>query len=92
MAGSYWCFKTMDTTPISLPGRKADFWLWALDPQIATVDALRAYLENLQTKTAQNDALNADIVVIMRRAKVAGMCAPLAAIGGALVAVIVRAI
>ena len=53
--GSYWCFRVMRTTPINIAGRKADFWLWAIRPDVTTAAVLQAYLENLQTKNNEND-------------------------------------
>lgn len=79
-AGSYWCFAVMRTSPINIPGRKADFWLWATRQDITTAAALQAYLENLQIKNSQNDALNAEMTQTLNRAKLAGMLSPVAAV------------
>lgn len=78
--GSYLCFRVMRTTPISIPGRKADFWLWALRPDVTVAIALQAYLDNVQLKSDQNDALNAQMTRTFNRAKLAGMLSPVAAV------------
>lgn len=78
--GSYWCFRVMRTTPINLPGRGADFWLWALRPDVPTDMALQAYLNNLQAKGLQNDALGARMTLTLECAKWAGMLSPFAAL------------
>lgn len=84
--GSYWCFRVMRTTPINLPGRTADFWLWAIRPDVTTEAALQAYLQNLLIKNDQNDALSASMSRKLNIAKWAGMLSPLAAVLAGLIA------
>jgi hypothetical protein len=81
----------MRSTPISIPGRNADFWLWAIRPEIKTCDVVEAYLKNLDQKNEQNNALNAQMARTLQRAKKAGVFSPLAAIVCGVIAAALRA-
>lgn len=79
-AGMWLCFRVMKPGPISLPGRRPDFWLWAMRDDVASDDVLRAYLQNLSEKIAQNDRVNKAMASQMKWAKLAGLLAPAIAI------------
>ena len=85
--GTAFCFRALSGSSLSLPGREASFWLWSLRSDISREQALSAYLENLSTKTSQNNAVNFAQARALNRAKISGAVAPiiavLAAIAGA---------
>jgi hypothetical protein len=47
IAGACCCFVSMWSADIHLPGRSADFWQWAMRPDIETKAVYEAYLERL---------------------------------------------
>lgn len=86
--GAYLCLGVMKSTPINLPGRKADFWLWALDERVGDAEVVRAYLENLKEQNRKNDDLNAALSAKFSRAKMAAVWTPIvAAFAGGLAAI-----
>lgn len=80
-AGSWFCLRAMRTSKINLPGRGADFWLWAAGPEVNRENAFRVYLENLKEKHIDNNKLNIRNSFALRCAKIiCGVVAPLAAL------------
>jgi hypothetical protein len=61
---------------INLPGRGADFWLWALDPDVTRARILTAYLDNLKERGALNDRVNTRTARALRYAKFCAIAAP----------------
>ena len=82
--GSALCLAAMVPGRVSLPGRDPDFWLWALE--VDRESAMRAYLENLQTKSKANRAFNQQTATALKYAKGCGPFALLAAAVAAAVA------
>lgn len=76
--GAVFCMIAVWPSDINLPGRKADFWIWAND--VSSEEAYIAYLRNLAIKEAQNSDLNAKCGRFMLLAKLMGVAAPIAAI------------
>lgn len=87
--GAALCLMAMRSANINLPGRGADFWLWALDEaQVDREKALRAYLANLRDKLAMNNQTNARSAAALTAAKWCAALAPLAALLSAAAAAI----
>ena len=80
VVGAYYCFLTMRSATINLPGRGAEFWLWSLHENVDRTDVFRTYLENLKIKTEMNNAVNNSNAKNFRYAKQFGMAAPLFAL------------
>jgi hypothetical protein len=78
--GTYNCFKTLETARVNLPGRTADFWLWASSDKITSVKAFQEYLTVLQSKHALNDSLNLNCALSVRKARQYGLAAPVVAV------------
>jgi hypothetical protein len=74
------CFFAMRTSKLSLPGRDAEFWLWALEPRVKRKDVFVAYLKNLRDKNGQLARLNKRTGYALRGAKISGMLLPLIAL------------
>jgi len=83
VAGAGFCLKALQSSRINLPGRKADFWQWAMLPDVERAAVLNAYLDNLKEKGAANDACNARSANALKWAK---RCGAFAAIGALLTA------
>jgi hypothetical protein len=77
LVGAYMCFRTLETAMINLPGREAKFWTWANGEGVTGEMAFGSYLENLQSKTDQNNKLNATTSKSLRWARRFGIAAPL---------------
>lgn len=75
--GAILCLAAVWPSDVNLPGRKADFWLWAMesDPNLV----FQRYLENLQQKEIQNSKLNARCAKLMMAAKCLGVLSPIIA-------------
>lgn len=71
---------------VNLPGRDADFWLWANEDNIDFPRAFRAYMETLSEKTRSNSALNLRLARRAYIAKLLGAAAPFVALAAALIA------
>jgi hypothetical protein len=78
--GSAFCLIAMQAVPLNLPGRGAEFWLWAMDEAIDGAQASRNYLENLEKKQGQNNVLNKRTSKALARARLCGSVAPVAAL------------
>jgi hypothetical protein len=76
MAGALCCFVSMWGADIHLPGRKADFWLWAMKPEVEAKAAYAAYLDRLLEGQATNTALNRRMAKWLDYAKRCGVLAP----------------
>jgi len=85
IGGILMCFRTLETAMINLPGREAKFWIWANGENVTPEQAFVAYLDNLQTKTGQNNALNASTAQSIRWARRLGLAAPVVALLSAVV-------
>ena len=75
--GAYMCFRTLQASKINLPGRQAKFWLWAMHENVTPAHAFQSYLENLQSKSDQNNALNLKTSKSLRWAHRLGIARPL---------------
>lgn len=84
--GAVYCLRALRSARISLPGRKADFWQWALSPGIDRARVLIEYLKNAEEKGAANDRLNKETATALSWAKLCGALAPLVALLAGLIA------
>ena len=80
MIGAAFCLRALRPSKINLPGRKAEFWTWAMLPNVERDTVLAAYLDNLQEKGAMNDGCNARAADALKWAKRCGAIAPLGAL------------
>lgn len=78
--GAWFCFRAMKTETINLPGRGAEFWLWANHPKVDRRAAFVQYLQNLKDKHDQNNEINRRTSRYLRNAKLCGIGVPLAAL------------
>ncbi len=86
--GSWKCFRTMRISKISLPGKPAEFWLWAQDSAIEKADFVGTYLQQLHDSNQVNDELNRRMSSDLSAAMNAGLAAPVVAVSiGALAAI-----
>jgi hypothetical protein len=84
VVGAAFCLRAMRSGVISLPGRPADFWLWAMGPDVNQHDWSRKYLDNLAEKASLNEKLNAGSARALQLAKFCALILPIAtAAGGA---------
>ena len=74
--GSWFCFRAMGTVTINLPGRGAEFWLWAAKEDVGRGAVFTTYLDNLKEKHAVNNSVNERTSKALRTAKVCGMITP----------------
>lgn len=86
IAGSYYCFYTMRTVNITLPGRGPDFWIWGLDRAVPHDDVALEYMTALQETMQKNRAINEKSSRSLERAKLSGVLSPFVALGFGLVA------
>ena len=54
LLGSWFCFRAMQTSDISLPGRGSEFWVWASREDVTREAVFDSYLQNLVTETKFN--------------------------------------
>lgn len=85
-SGSYFCLAALWPSRINLPGRNADFWQWALLPDVSRADVLNAYLAKLSDKGKANTAINQKAARNLERAKYCAIVTPLAMLVTILVA------
>lgn len=78
--GAGLCLRALRSAAINLPGRKPDFWEWAMLPNIDRAAVLAAYLDNLKVKGIANDRCNASSATALKWAKRCGAVAPLGAL------------
>jgi hypothetical protein len=76
LAGAYCCFVSMWSANIHLPGRSAEFWQWAMKPEVETKAVYEAYLSRLLQGQATNTALNTRMAKWLDYAKRCGVLAP----------------
>lgn len=84
--GSYFCVRAMATAEVGLPGRRAEFWLWASDPAVTLDHALQTYLAQAKEVQDINHKVNAASGGALRIAKNMGIASVIA---GAMVALVV---
>jgi hypothetical protein len=84
--GAYFCTKAMSRATINLPGRGAEFWLWAMDERVTIDKAVGAYLSELHQKQDVNRDLNEKTAAALHTAVQVGMWTPAAAVLAGLVA------
>jgi len=76
VASAYCCFVSMWSADIHFPGRSADFWQWAMKPEVETTAVYEAYLSRLLEGQATNTALNKRMSKWLDYAKRCGVLAP----------------
>jgi len=86
LVGSFFCFRTMRTVTIILPGRGPEFWTWALDKEISHDEVALAYLQSLEGSINENRRINEASSKELDRARFCGLLSPFIALGGALIA------
>ena len=84
--GSWYCFKAMETAEINMPGRDAEFWIWANHEDVPQYQILEKYLEELQEKHALNRGVNVSSARAFHNAKLTGVSVPIGALAAGLVA------
>ena len=90
VVGAYCCFGSMWAADIHLPGRSADFWQWAMRPDVETKKVYEAYLDRLLEGQATNSALNKRMSKWLDYAKRCGVLAPFFGLMSLLVAIVAR--
>jgi len=78
--GTFKCFSVINSAGVNLPGRGAEFWLWAADERVQRVEVFKSYLRELAEKHKVNNSLNESQTASLGRAKLAGIWTPLAAL------------
>jgi len=76
VAGASLCLAALKAARISLPGRKADFWKWAVNPKIKKTNVLSAYLSEAEIQYVRNQRLNATTSKALKWAKRCTAAAP----------------
>ncbi|RUZ54102.1 hypothetical protein, partial [Mesorhizobium sp. M7A.F.Ca.CA.004.05.2.1] len=81
MVYSAWqCFRVISPRIINLPGRGADFWLWAADATGTREEVFRQYLKVLAEKHEINKSVNESQASALRWAKLGGILSPMVAL------------
>lgn len=75
VGGAYCCFVSMWSADIHLPGRSADFWQWAMRPDLEPRAVYEAYLERVLEGQKTNRALNTRMAKWLDYAKRCGVLA-----------------
>lgn len=79
--GAALCLVALRAARISLPGRKADFWKWAVNnPKIKKAKVLSAYLAEAEKQYTLNQRLNVTTSTALKWAKVCTASAPILAL------------
>lgn len=83
--GTFKCFSVINSANVNLPGRGAEFWLWAADERVQRTEVFKAYLTALADKHKVNNSLNESQTASLSRAKRVGVWTPITAlvVGGA---------
>lgn len=81
--GCVWAYITAWKAPIYIPGRKPDFWIWALENEQTVRESTLAYLNQSIDVVSFNEKLNDRSSNRLSKAYSCGLAAPL--VGGALV-------
>jgi len=76
-AGCVFAYRAMWTTGIYLPGRKPDFWLWCLGPEILEHEALAAYLKQAAICIEHNQRISDAAAEDVRRCFLCGISSPI---------------
>ena len=78
--GAFFCLRALAPATINLPGRSADFWLWAAHPNVKSEEAYEEYLKTLKKKHPLNNALTDRTACALSIARRLGIAAPVVAI------------
>ena len=78
--GSYFCYLAMAPATVNMPGRGADFWLWANEERVTRENVFVTYLQTLKEKTAMNNGVNERGARALFHAKSAGIASPIIAL------------
>jgi hypothetical protein len=76
LVGGFLCFIAMESADVNLPGRDAEFWIWANRPDIPRELIFKAYLDNLKQKTNANRQVNQAGAQALMHAKLCGVLTP----------------
>lgn len=76
--GCFACLKAMVPSKVGLPGRGAEFWVWARDELVTEDQMIAQYLGHAEASQAINRITNGQTAAWLSRAKRAGIAAPLA--------------
>lgn len=90
LIGSFYCFHTMRTVSITLPGRGSEFWKWGLDDEVPHDDVAVAYMDSLEETMTKNRAINEASSKALEKAKLFGMLSPFVGLGGGLIAAAIQ--
>lgn len=83
---SWHCFKALGKAAINLPGRGAEFWLWAAASIETREEVFRLYLRDLEENQALNRALNKRQADHLGLTKLSATLTPVAALAVGLLA------
>jgi hypothetical protein len=78
--GAALCLVALRAARVSLPGRKADFWKWAVNPKIKKAKVLSAYLAEAEKQYTLDQRLNVTASTALKWAKVCTASAPILAL------------
>lgn len=80
LIGAFFCLRVLAPADINLPGRTADFWLWASKPNVTFEHACEQYLDNLEKKHHINVKLTERTAKLLNYARLSAIGAPIVAI------------
>jgi hypothetical protein len=80
ITGCYFCVIAMKPADICLPGRDADFWIWATSDDRSMKAIAGKYIHSLDESNKVNDVILEKSSAGLKKAKWLGLLAPLAAI------------
>lgn len=83
LAGCVFAYLTAWTTPIFLPARKPDFWMWALENEQTVRETTWAYLTQSEAIIQSNAAISNRSSERLQNAYICGLAAPV--VGAAIV-------
>lgn len=83
--GGLFCFRAMKTQNVGFPGRGPEFWLWAIENEVAFTKAAAEYFKELDKNIRLNRQNNQDSALAMKRAKMCGAVALSAGLATALI-------
>ncbi|MCW5737403.1 MAG: hypothetical protein KIS73_24980 [Enhydrobacter sp.] len=86
LVGSFFCFWTMRTVTIHLPGRGPDFWEWGLRKDVSHDEVAAAYMTSMAKSIEENRKINDSSSRALECAKLLGLLSPFVGLGGGLVA------
>ncbi|RYX88241.1 MAG: hypothetical protein EON84_17115 [Bradyrhizobiaceae bacterium] len=76
LLGCAWAYTAAWTAEVYLPGRKPDFWFWALRNEQDVRETVTAYLNQSEAMIAVNEAVSTRSSTRMTRAYLCGLAAP----------------